>query len=57
MSARGQVGTVTWGQALARGDMLAREHGDMGRDTRGSVDQREGLLRDLPHAFLGGSAT
>ena len=28
---RGHVGTVTWGHALARGDMLARGHGDKGR--------------------------
>ena len=30
-AARGHVGKVTQGQALARGDMLARGHGDKGR--------------------------
>ena len=30
MSARGHVGMGTWGQALARGDMLARVMGTWG---------------------------
>ena len=39
---RGHVGKVTWGQALARGDMLAWGHGDTGK-IRGPEAQRIGL--------------
>ena len=39
-AARGHVDKVTRGQALARGDMLARGHGDMGRDRTQRGQQR-----------------